>query len=346
MPNPTSTPKKSGRLRPLAALLALGSGAALLAAAARQRRISFKGLSVLVTGGSRGLGLVLARQLADEGARLTLVARDEEELERARNDVAAVGAEVLTVRCDVRRREEVNEAVTRAVTQYGRIDVLINNAGILQAGPIDALTVADFEEAMAVNFFGPLHFTLAALPHLRAGGGGRIVNISSLGGRIAVPHLLPYTASKFALTGLSEGLRAELRREKILVTTACPGLMRTGSARNATFKGQYKKEYAWFLLSSTLPVVSMDAERAARQILGACRSGRARVVLGLPARAAVLLDEIAPGLAARLSSAANRVLPRAGQGGTEPRKGSDIEPHPWVAHMLEGAARRNNEMGG
>src|SRR5580698_6025141 len=229
----------------LAGALILGAAAGLAMGKPR-KRFSFRGRSVIITGGSRGLGLELARQLARQRARLTLIARDLMELKRAERELTALGAEVLTVSCDIRQQEEVVEAVARTVTAMGRVDVLINNAGIIQVGPMDEMSLADYEDAMAVHFFGPLYFTLAALPHMKAAGTGRIVNISSMGGKIAVPHLLPYTASKFALTGFSEGLRAELKQKNIRVTTVCPGLMRTGSARNAVIKGRYQHEYAWF----------------------------------------------------------------------------------------------------
>src|SRR6185503_4123757 len=122
----------------------------------------------------------------------------------------------------------------------------------------------------------------AVLPEMRARREGRIVNITSIGGKISVPHLLPYSASKFALVGLSEGLRAELAKDGIVVTTICPGLMRTGSPRNATFKGQHRAEYAWFSIGDSLPVTAMSADRAARQILTACKRGEAEVVLSVP----------------------------------------------------------------
>src|SRR5918912_3423887 len=129
------------------------------------------------------------------------------------------------------------------------------------------MTLEDFEQAMAVHFWGPLYATLAVLPQMRARRDGRIVNISSIGGKVSVPHLVPYSASKFALAGLSDGLRAELSKENVIVTTVCPGLMRTGSPRNATFKGKHRDEYAWFSISDALPLTSMSAERAARQII-------------------------------------------------------------------------------
>src|SRR6185503_5499356 len=218
-----------------------------------------------------GLGFVLGRELAREGARVALLARDPEELYSARWQIAAQGSEVITLPCDVRDREQVASAMRKVADCFGGLDVLINNAGIIQVGPLEHMRFEDFEEAMAVHFWGPLHSTFAALPWLRRQGGGRIVNISSIGGLIAVPHLLPYCASKFALVGLSDGLRAELRRHGIRVTTVCPGLMRTGSAFNAGFKGRHRREFAWFAISSSLPLLTISAKRAARQIIRACR---------------------------------------------------------------------------
>jgi len=226
---------------------AVGLGAAMLAQAWwRRGTYDFASRSVIITGGSRGLGLVIARELADEGARLTLVARDEQELARAADDIRTRQpfAEVLTVVADIRRRYDAERAIAQVMDHYGRVDVLINNAGIIQVGPLDHMKLDDYEDAMATHFWGPLYMVVAALPQMRRQGEGRIVNISSIGGRIAVPHLVPYSASKFALVGLSDGLRVELARDNITVTTVCPGLMRTGSPVNAMFKGQRPQEYA------------------------------------------------------------------------------------------------------
>lgn len=326
--------------------LVLG-GAAGMAMGKPRKRFSFRGRSVIITGGSRGLGLELARQLAVQRARLTLIARDLMELKRAERELASMGAEVLTISCDVRRQKEVVEAVTRTVTAMGRVDVLINNAGIIQVGPMDEMSLEDFEDAMAVHFFGPLYFTLAALPHMKAGGGGRIVNISSVGGKIAVPHLLPYTASKFALAGFSDGLRAELKRKNIHVTTVCPGLLRTGSPRNAVIKGHYRHEYAWFSISSSLPLLSTSVERAAAKIIEGCRRGRSRVLIGAHTRFALLLNEIAPAAAAKISAIVNRLLPGENSGAAEPKMG--YESHSkwspsWLTHLNDRAAWKNNEI--
>ena len=206
---------------------ALAIGSALLSRGLRgTRRMDFNGRIVVITGGSRGLGLLLARQLAEEGAHVTIAARDEAELDRAHEDLASRGAKTHVVVCDVGVREQAERLIHETVERHGRIDLLINNAGVMKVGPLDHMEHADFEEAMAVHFWGPLHTTLAAVPAMRRQGGGRIVNISSIGGKIGVPHLTPYCASKFALTGLSDSLRGELARDQIFVTTVCPGMMR------------------------------------------------------------------------------------------------------------------------
>jgi NAD(P)-dependent dehydrogenase (short-subunit alcohol dehydrogenase family) len=331
---------------------AAGVGGLLLArAVVRQgRAFDFRGKTVLITGGSRGLGLVLARECARAGARLSICARDPGELERARADLAARGAEVFAFPCDVTDRALVQEWVRLSADRFGSADVLVNNAGVIQVGPAEVMTLADYEEAMRVHFWGPLYATLAVLPEMRRRGGGRVVNVSSIGGKIGVPHLAPYSASKFALVGLSESLRAELLPENIYVTAVCPGLMRTGSPRNATFKGRHRAEYAWFSVSDSLPVTSMRAERAARQIIAACRGGDAEVILSAQAVLAVKLHALFPEFTADMRGLVNRLLPAAGGPGsigTRRAKGKDSESE-WSPSALtalgERAAERNNEM--
>lgn len=328
---------------------AAGVGALLAARALARRRSGYdlRGKTVLITGGSRGLGLVMAREFASEGAQLAICARDEAELERARADLNKLGARVIAVPCDVTERAQVNEMVSIVRDHYGQIDVLVNNAGVIQVGPLEVMTLEDYEEAMKVHFWGPLYTTLAVLPEMRRRRDGRIVNISSIGGKISVPHLVPYSASKFALVGLSEGLRAELQKDGVVVTTVCPGLMRTGSPRNATFKGQHRAEYAWFSISDALPVTAMKAERAARQIIEACKRGDAEVVLSIQAQLAVKFHGLFPGLTADLLGLVNRMLPGPGGIGRKRAKGKDSQSElspSWLTVLNEKAAERNNEV--
>jgi len=329
---------------------AVGVGAVMLAQAWRRRRkYDFGSRSVIITGGSRGLGLVMARELADEGARLTLIARDEEELARAADDIRTRQpfAEVLTVVADVRRRYDTERAIAATIERYGRIDVVINNAGIIQVGPVDHMKVGDYEEAMATHFWGPLYMTVGALPHMRRQGEGRIVNIASIGGRISIPHLVPYSASKFALVGLSDGLRVELARDNIFVTTVCPGLMRTGSPVNAMFKGQRPQEFAWFAISDSLPLASIDARRAALQIIDACRHGDAELVITVQAKLAILARTLAPELFSDVLTLLNQLLPGPAPGEDEARPGRESLSG-WATSKLTEptlrAAEANNEL--
>lgn len=326
--------RTSDRQRTAMVVGAMGVGAMVLAQVWRRRNpYIFEGKSVVITGGSRGLGLIMARELAGEGARVTLVARDEEELDRAAADIRTrhPGANVLAVVGDVRRRYDAERAIAQALDRFGSVDVVINNAGVVQVGPVDHMKPSDYEDAMNTHFWGPLYMIFAALPYMRRQRQGRIVNISSIGGKIAVPHLVPYSASKFALVGLSDGLRAELARDGIVVTTVCPGLMRTGSPLNALFKGRRAEEYAWFAISDSLPVTSIDARRAARQVIDACRYGDAELIISVQAKLAVLARYAAPELFADVMEIVNKLLPApAAANGDEARPGRENETE-WAA---------------
>jgi NAD(P)-dependent dehydrogenase (short-subunit alcohol dehydrogenase family) len=331
--------------------VAVGTAGALAGrwAARKRRTMDFAGRNVIITGGSRGLGLVLARQLASEGARICLLARDEGELARARAQLDAEGAaDAIAMRCDIRRRAEVQATIDKLLETWAGVDVLINNAGVIQVGPLEHMKHEDFDNAMATHFWGPLHLIQACVPAMRRRGFGRIVNISSIGGRVAVPHLAPYSASKFALAGLSDAIRAELSQYGIRVTTVYPGLMRTGSPRNAMLKGQHEAEYAWFAISDALPGLSISAERAARQIVEACRHGDPELVITVQAKMAIVANVVAPAAFAAAMMLVARVLP--GPNGTEgdrPKKGYESESRwaPSIATILsDRAAVANNEV--
>ncbi len=330
-------------------LAAAGAGALLLGRAVARRLFgySLRGKVVLITGGSRGLGLVMAREFAAEGAKVVICARRQDELEAARADLKARGAEALAVPCDVTDRAQVNELMSIARDRFGRIDVLVNNAGVIQVGPVEVMTVEDYEQAMKTHFWAPLYATLAVLPEMRRRREGRIVNISSIGGKVSIPHLVPYSASKFALVGLSEGLRAELLQDGVVVTTVCPGLMRTGSPRNALFKGKHRAEYAWFAISDSLPLTSMSAVRAARQIVAATKRGDAEVILTIQAQLAARFHGLFPGTTTDLLALVNRLLPEAGGIGRRRAKGKDSQSRlapSFLTALSEQAAAQNNEM--
>jgi short-subunit dehydrogenase len=232
-------------------------------------------------------------------------------------------------------------------SRFGNIDVLVNNAGVIQVGPLEVMTSDDFERAMQAHFWGPLNTIMAVLPAMRQRKSGRIVNISSIGGKVSVPHLVPYSASKFALVGLSKGLCAELMKDGIAVTTVCPGLMRTGSPRNAEFKGQHRMEYAWFSISDALPLLTVSAENAARQIVRACKRGQAELVISVPAKIAVVFEALFPEVTYKTLGLVNQLLPRSGGVGTANVKGKDSTSSwspSWLTTLNDEAAVRNNEM--
>jgi short-subunit dehydrogenase len=192
---------------------------------------------------------------------------------------------------------------------------------------------------------------MAALPAMRRQGGGRIVNISSIGGKIGVPHLAPYCASKFALTGLSESVRAEVAKDRIYVTTVCPGMMRTGSPFNAWFKGRHRDEFTWFAIADSIPLATIDSARAASQIVDACRHGDAELVITWPAKLAVIANAVMPEAVATAMTLANQMLlPRpTDESGNTAHSGwqslSDWAPS-RLTTLTERAAEQNNELPG
>lgn len=301
------------------------AGAAFLRALQRVRAFDFRGKVVFITGGSRGLGLALAREASSRGASVAICGRNEQTLNDAAADLRARGGNVLAIACDVRADAQLSMAVRRVEEHFGRIDVAIHNAGTIAVGPFETMTREDYEDAMSSHFWAAYALVARVLPGMKRAGGGRIVLISSIGGKLSVPHLLPYSVSKFALGAFGEGLRGELARYGIGVTTVYPGLMRTGSPRNAYFKSRHRAEYAWFMLSDTLPLISMPARVAAKQILNATAENRAQAVLSVPAKIAATLHALWPGLSSKALELAARFLPQPGGVEMERRTGEQSE---------------------
>lgn len=268
--------------------------------------------------------MALARRYARANALLILNGRNPEKLERVKATLLEEGlikapADCLVLPADLTKRDEVTLMIEKAFSHFERLDVLINVAGVIEVGPIEDQTIEVFEKVMQTNFFGALYTVMEALPRLlrqrplhsegrRSMHRASIVNISSIGGKVAVPHLLPYTASKFALTGLSEGLHAELRAKSIRVTTVCPGLMRTGGENHATFVGDVAKEKAWFLWSAKTPVIAASVTHSADRIFHAQQRGAAEITITPQAWLAARLTGIAPGFVAMASSGVNEYL--------------------------------------
>lgn len=335
-------------LSPSLVAAGLGLGGAIAAArsahaAARIR--SLAGQVVVITGGSRGLGLALARRFVDLGCRVAICGRDERSLERARDELLARGgphgAEVIAMPADVSDDVESDRFIELVFANWGRVDVLITCAATLQVGPIETMTTRDLHHAMESIFWSAAYPSLAVLPIMKHQGAGRIAHVTSIGGKIAIPHMVSYSAAKFAEVGFSEGLRAEVARHGIGVTTIVPGLMRTGSHVHAQIKGRARREYEWFGLSAASPAMSIDADRAARAIVRAIALGRDEVVLGAPARLAERVHALSPALARVALSLVGRMLPSAaGQSAAEPAvEGLDIEQREGDRALVKAVTR-------
>ncbi len=305
---PPSSPPHAGLVARLGATLV-----------SRARRYSLAGKNALVTGGTRGLGFAVARVLVEKGAHVAIVAPSASEVVRAIDDLrqspGGSSARIVGQSCDLRDGQAIVAMVEAVRAKIGPVDVLVNGPGSIEIGPLDAMTFEDFDEAMKLHAFAPLRTMLAVRDGMRARGGGRIANIAAVSGVGAWARGLSHPASRFALVGLSHRMRAELARHGIRVSTIAPGLVGAGSPRRASLMGDHDREYGWFAVADTLPLVSMDLDHAARRVVRAIERGEGHVVMGLPARVAALVEALAPGLVAEAMTLASEFLPqRRGQG--------------------------------
>lgn len=332
-------------------LLMGGAAYGLSWALLKLREADLRDQVVLITGGSRGLGFALAQRFLAEGCRVAICARDAEELALAQADLKSLGGLTLALQCDVSDAAQVQQMVEQVRMTFGHIDILVNNAGTIRVGPLAEMTLEDFHRAHDTIYWGMVNTTLALLPHMRARRAGRIVNITSVGGKIPVPHMAAYSAAKFAAVGFSENLRLELLEHGIYVTTVVPGLMRTGSHLRAKFKGQQSQEFTLFSLLDNTPVLSTSAAYAANAIVQATRRGQSELVLTLPAKVASRIHGLLPGTTTDLLSLVNRRLP-APTGGSSLLPGWKVRVRlhsPLLSRLMglgEDAARRYNQYAG
>jgi short-subunit dehydrogenase len=262
---------------------------------------SWRGLVAVITGASGGIGEELAAQLAAGGASVVLAARRGEELERVAARCGASGAEVLVRVTDVSVQDDCRSLIEAAVARFGRLDVLVNNAGQGMWGRADAMVdLSVFETMLRVNYLGAVWVTLAALPHLRATR-GRVLTVSSLSGKTGVPLRSGYGAAKHALNGFLESLRIELRGSGVTLTTIHPGFVTTGSqARNLGPDGRPL---------GTMPIKvtrGLSAADCAAMLLAAGAARRRDVVPGLRAKLGLWLKLVAPEFVDRMAARAIR----------------------------------------
>jgi NAD(P)-dependent dehydrogenase (short-subunit alcohol dehydrogenase family) len=299
------------RLRNLAFLAAGIAGfQALRRIKRRQVLPQLAGRNIIITGGSRGLGLAMVRASLEHDAEVTFCSRTSADIEAATEILSEEfpGKSFQGFIYDVRDAQQVREFAEKFRRERRALNLLINNAGVIEVGPAESMTREDFERSLATHFWGPFQLIDALLPALRESQ-GHIANIASIGGRISVPHLLPYSVGKFALVGYSEGLAHELAKDGISVTTVCPGLMRTGSARHAWFKGDEEAEHAWFNLASALPLITISAEEAAQRILIATLKREAVCNFPWTTQAAVVAQNFFPKLTNSLLQTIDGFLP-------------------------------------
>lgn len=264
----------------------------------------------LVTGGSRGLGLIFVQQLLDRGYRVALCGRDLERAQQAAREVGAHG-----YACDVSDRDQVYDLVRDVEADLGPIEVLIHVAGVIQVGPAESMTLEHFDEALGSILMGAVNSAWAVLPGMKERGHGRIGVVTSIGGKLSPPHLLPYSTAKFGAVGFTEGLAAELAGTGVTATTLVPGLMRTGSHEGASFTGNQAAEFAWFGPAASLPLLTMSADRAVRRMLDGVLEGKPLVVLSAMSHVGMRLHGLSPTLTVHLMSIANRLLPSAPSSG-------------------------------
>lgn len=329
-----------------ALMTAAGFGLVAVARAlyVKMNRYDLRDKVVLVTGGSRGLGLEMARILAAKGAKVAICSRTENQLEKAEYDPELESADVFAIQADLTNATEAGKVIQEVISHFGTLDVLINNAGVMIIGPENVMEIEDYQQVMDANLWSALYTMKAAIPHFLAKGEGRIANICSIGGKIAVPHMLPYSVSKFAMVGLSEGMAVELKKDNIHVTTVIPNLMRTGSPRNVSVKGKHEREYEWFKLADSLPFLSQEAKTAAQEIIQAIENGENEVTLTTTAKVVIALKGIMPGSITTLSQFADRFFPRSENKTVKAGYESESEAtEGLVGELTDEAAARNNE---
>jgi short-subunit dehydrogenase len=266
-----------------------------------------------VAGASRGLGLAIARELGNAGHRVLITARTQDDLDRAQSDLVAEGIEVITRVHDVRDAEGARQLVSDVESGFGPIETLIAVAGVLKVGPVPD-RAEEYAEPIDIMLRGPINVVHAVLPAMRDRGRGRIGVVTSIAGIIPVPHLVAYSAAKHGAVGFTRALAEELDGTPITVSTIIPGLMRTGGHWHGDYEGQPEREYVWFTGLSAAPLVSTDADRAAKIIVRGVIRGRRKIIFTLPARVGDLLYRLSPVAVGVAVGLAGRLLPDSDRG--------------------------------
>jgi short-subunit dehydrogenase len=241
-------------------------------------------VTAIITGASTGIGRALAVQLGRRfRGRVVLNARQEGLLNQTAEMVRQAGGTAIVVPGDVGDKELHKKLAETCLSEFGTIDLLVNNAGLARPGAIDKLTPEDWEFVFKVNFFGSLYAIYEVLPQFKKQGKGKIVNVASVAGKVSFPGSVCYAASKFAMTGMSEGMAAEFSQQNIDVITVCPGWVRTEfftnnkvmDGRNPTMLAERKDLKGWIMRN----MLSISSEETAADIIKACQKGGAHEII-------------------------------------------------------------------
>lgn len=234
----------------------------------------------LITGASQGIGKATALELARHDCHVVLAAREPDRLEAAAAEVRQMGQQALAIPTDVRDYEQVNNLMQKTIAHFGQIDILVNDAGVYYMGPVEEASLDDWHQIIQTNLWGYIHTIHALLPHFLERGSGTIVNISSIGGLDPIPYQVPYTTSKYAVTGLTKSLRAELAPKGIHVCGIYPSFIRTQLYERALFRGQdADKRYDLVYRSFHSPFLEKP-EDVARTVWQAIEHRRKDVLVG------------------------------------------------------------------
>lgn len=243
---------------------------------------------VVITGASSGIGKALAFELAHKKARLSLAARNIEELENIKADIDSHGVDVMVHKTDVSKQQDCKELIERTMEHFGRIDVLINNAGISMRATLEDMDLDVFKKVMDVNLFGAVYCTKYALPHLLKSKGS-VVGVSSIAGYVGLPARTAYSSSKYALQGFLDALRTENRKTGLHVLVACPGYTESNIRKSAlNSKGQSQDE------SPLKEDKIMSAKDVAAEITRAIEQRKRTLTLTTEGKLAVFLSKFFP----------------------------------------------------
>jgi NAD(P)-dependent dehydrogenase (short-subunit alcohol dehydrogenase family) len=302
------------------------AGASWAALSRSRRRLELNGRVAIVTGGARGLGLAITRALVRQGCRVAICGRDGETVLRCVEQLRTEGATIMGQACDLGDPDQATAFVQTVVEAYGAVDILVNNAAQCYVGPASELDSLDMQLALRNIFWAQFYPTKALLPQMRARRFGRIVNITSIGGKLPIPHQAAYVAAKHAATGWSETLALELEHEGITVSTLTPPPLRNGAPLHAHYNGRREAEFMWFASALTSPLSAIPAERVARVVVDAIIYGAQERAVSALSWLAARAHGVAPGLVASGLRWFARRMPATAEPGTSSsmRLGSEI----------------------